>query len=546
MYFNYTYVDDLEKGERQYDREYDLSTQKIVEARYVRSRHFKGNPYIEAIPKGRTVTEVIQSYNQAIMVPTQEELAGMDEYDKLDSVDLLEDFRIALPFHAMVELEFHRALRRSYKKRVLIADKDVDINITTKGKTTTVHSCLIASHISDPALGFTLLGISGCGKSTGINMMLDHYPQVIIHYPDSWHRSVQIVYLVIHCTTNNNFTVLYETIGRAIDRALGNLQPVYEDELRHSRGLGAKYAKVRELVEKFAIGVIIFDEIELMDTKSTKESSLETLLQLSNETGVAISVIGTMDAYKNLFFKRRTARRTGVLIEASKYCTNKKRFANIVGNLTMFQWGKESADYDKECIDALYRVTDGVISDLVEIYKQIQKDLIKQDKQVEITPEYIEKIADKYYKGLRMVSEKEQNLINRDTRLLVSEEIRRINSFSELVEQEELEERYDELMNDTKFKTYEVLQENVVMSIQNQYDEYNRSTIERAFNMMMAKEESLEIKLVDAVLKTKIILDKRKDDRHKGMNNVKKQKIDIEQAKKDLIDNNKREREKDK
>ena len=146
----------------------------------------------------------------------------MDEYERCDTVEALDDFRIALPFHAMVELEFHRALVRSYKKREIMEDPDVNLKYTMENKDMVSHNCIVSRNFSDPALGFTLLGTSGCGKSTGINMLLENYPQVIIHEPDTWQRTVQIVYLHIHCPQNSNFNLLYRTIGRAFDRALGN------------------------------------------------------------------------------------------------------------------------------------------------------------------------------------------------------------------------------------------------------------------------------------------------------------------------------------
>lgn len=88
-------------------------------------------------------------------------------------------------------------------------------------------------------------------------------------------------------------------------------------------------------------------------------------MTLTNETGVAISVIGTMDAYKQLFFKARTARRMGVSIIASKYCYDETKFCRIINLLTIFQWG-ESVDYTDELIHALYVASHGVISDLIE------------------------------------------------------------------------------------------------------------------------------------------------------------------------------------
>ena len=536
MRFSYEYEAGLKNGARQYNNSYKIVSQKRVYAKYIESYQYKGNPYIESLPKGRSIEEVIKDYNRIIVIPTYEELQSMDEYEQCDSVDILDEFRTALPFHAVVEIEFRRALLRSYKKREVLEDKNVDIKYTMENQGMVSHNCLISSNYSDPALGFTLLGISGCGKSTGMNMLLDNYPQVIIHQPETWQRTMQIVYLHIHCPQNSNFNLLYRTIGRAFDRALGNLKPVYEVLLTKGRDLGAKYSTLRSLIEQFAVGMIILDEIELLDTKSTKETSFEMFMQLSNETGVAISVIGTMDAYTDIFSKRRTARRTGVLIEAGKYCSNKNQFTKIVKNLTMFQWRKDIVSYDEKLVDALFEVTDGVISDLIEIYKHIQKDSIRNG-QKDITSDYIGKIANKYYKGLRDVSLMEKNPLRRDE-ILTSEEIRRLNSFTEYTEHKELEKRYDELMANPTFKTYEILKENVVRSIQKQSNTYSRLTIESAYISMMKKEELSKIKLVDAISKTQIVLNKNKSVKQ---TDIKQRKLNIEQARNDILSNNEKE-----
>jgi len=119
MKTEYEYVSDLRPGESQYDGLYDLGMDSIVDARYVKSKIEPGNPFVEALPEAWTMETVTKNYNRAIDVPTPEELMEMDEYEREDSVDiLLDDFRLQLPFHAIVEKEFHRALIRSYHRRL--------------------------------------------------------------------------------------------------------------------------------------------------------------------------------------------------------------------------------------------------------------------------------------------------------------------------------------------------------------------------------------------------------------------------------------------
>ncbi len=59
--------------------------------------------------------------------------------------------------------------------------------------------------------------------------------------------------------------------------------------------------KVCELIEKFSIGTIVLDEIQLINFNSNKENSYEGLLGIVNKTKIALSVVGTDEAYKKLF-----------------------------------------------------------------------------------------------------------------------------------------------------------------------------------------------------------------------------------------------------
>ena len=57
-------------------------------------------------------------------------------------------------------------------------------------------------------------------------------------------------------------------------------------------------------------------------------------------------------------------------------------------------------------------------------------------------------------------------------------------------------------MSNPTFKTYELLQENVIRSIQEQTKDYSRTKIETAFVAAMEGENVVEVRLVDIVTKT--------------------------------------------
>lgn len=551
MSFNYNYVTDLRKGENQYDGLYDLDEENIVEARYVQSKTTPGNPYIEALPAPWSMQEIMQNYTHPISIPSQDELIEMDEYEKEDNVDiLLDNFRVQLPFHAIIEKQFHRALLRSYNKRKVIEDQSVNVKLSVENEEVITHSRLDVRHMSEPVGGFTLLGSGGCGKSTGINMMLSHYPQTIVHAKDTWHRTYQIVYLLVQCTANSNFSKLYENMGEAIDKALNNFNPIYKKQFQKG-GLAEKYNLLKELVMKFNIGCIILDEIELMDVKSNRESSLQALLTLTNETGVAISVVGTMDAYKNLFFNARTARRMGVSIIASRYCMDRKRFGMIAHILTSYQWGVDQISYTESMIDALFEVSHGVISDLIEIYKLIQKECVrllpnaedtiaekkkKASKHIDVTPEYIRKKASDYYEILQQARALEVDPSSDESMKTIAEEVLRLNTAAETSDIAQMERRYDEIMADSSYQKLVHLREGVKIGIKNLNFHYSERTIDRAFGIVI-KNNSLNMSVDQAIAATVAYIAEKQASRKKETF-VEKEPFDIKALQEALRRNN--------
>ena len=554
----YDYVDakSLGKGATQYDGEYDLAEERMVEARYIKSFLDKGNPLVEALPKPLGVDELARMHTCLVSAPTEEELREMDAYEQISSVEVLDGFRVAFPFHLDLELSFYRALCNSYRKRWVRYDRNTDIPYTINNVEKIQHQFTEIKHVSNATTGFTLLGVSGCGKSTAINMMLDRYPQVILHNPNTVHEFPQIVWLHVNATAHSNFSLLYNSIGRAIDRALNNLTPIYEAEVASVRGLGLKYAKIRELVEKFSIGIIIIDEIELMDVMTTKENSIETFLTLTNETGVAIAVVGTEDAYMGLFSKRRTARRTGVLIQGASYCGNMVRFdyiLNLLFKISWFRpedagWLERKTDADgtvsvvaksvpKDIRDAFFKKTDGVISDIVGLYREVTKEYIRNrfagKGYAKITPAFVETVADKYFEGLRRTAMKD--MVEKVFAKEVQEKAHNLLDMpADRIESQDIEKRFDKVTASRAYQEEILLRENVVTAIIQKHD-YPRNAVYHAFMVVVDKENVLGLpfeKVVELTLKV-LIAGEKKQARKKSVSEA--QKADIDKRREELL-----------
>ena len=458
----------VNKNCTQYD-DLDLSENEPVEAVYVDHNIIgSDNPFIAALPPAKEDTNVlIRNYTKSIFGYDFNKVKNMTNNEKIAEVNTLRtNLRVCLPFQKQLEDEFLCSLITTYNSRNIYKDSSVNIPITIKNKEEVVHQKLFGNPANSTNSSFALLGFSGCGKSTSLNQMIGNYPQLIIHQTPEGEKIPQIVYLVVNCIPNSNFNQLYISIGKAIDRALGNIEPVYEELIRKERSLSNKMAKVIRFIEIFNIGAIILDEIQLIDFKHTKENSFEGLMTIANDTKVSIAVVGTEDAYKKMFINLRNARRIGALIDASCYTSNYPYFKNIASFIMKYQWFNEYITPTEEMIEALYKNTYGIIDQLISLYVMMNVHYIEaKGKKPEINAGYIEKISKKYFPSLQNLN---NSLNTYETDKLFKESNEEITSLLNDILQKSKKE--NEKMMQTQYKSelvddVQILEKNIMKKL---------------------------------------------------------------------------------
>lgn len=507
-FFEYDYVEGIPKNENQYAREFDLSETRSVDARYIHSYVAPGNPFIEALPRYLTAEYVILHYNRSILHLSSKELKNMDEYEKIESIGTLSDVRFPFAFHADVEREFHNALVESYRNRVPLKDESIDIPYTFGGIETVTHEKLVARELSSSVTGFSLIGVSGCGKSSCINVLTSNYPQVITHHPKDSVPIRQIVYLKVVCPQGSNFNVLYTEIGKQIDLALGNVIPVYEEMIAKKKNLGKKAQEVERLIELFHIGIIIFDEIQQVNVSAANENTIESLLTINNNTNVAIAVVGTEETYNKLFKAKRVVRRLGVFIPANKYCDNIKVFSKNIELLFGYSWVDLNISISKEIIECIYGITEGVIDQIIKLYKYIQIDLVKAENnakknnkpfETEVDADFIKHTASKHSIGKmnkHISSFSNTDLSNFD---LIS--YYNTNTSEQIDLQRQAEKEMNEMIQDNKVEQIAKLKEKTTQIVRiKSKKKYSTSRIGTIFdNVIKNNNELSDEKLADLI-----------------------------------------------
>lgn len=479
----------------------------FVDAKYVQSpcADFRGNPFIEALPLPRTKDDVVAAYTKPLLSYDRDEVMNMNVLQRKASAISIRKVRFCLGFHKDLEFINYDSIINSYAMRNLyywenssyvefLDDMESKMNTKSIGK----------ANDAAPS-GFSLLGFSGCGKSASLEILFNHIPQVIVHHPKENVSMIQVTYLVVNCLPNSNFSGLYSAIARALDSALGNLNMTYEKMISKKRSLADKQALVCQWIQNFNIGTIVLDEIQLINFDSNRENSYEALMTIVNNTKIALSVVGTDDAYSQLFAKARNARRSGVYISAMKYTENVDYFHLITRSLFKYQWFDEPVKWTKELSETMYECTKGVIDQVTWLYKYINLDYLdakEMGRKVVINSDFIKKIYKKHFK--QMVAHLEY--LNRE---FEAEEDMII-----MKKALEAENSQDQFMKDIAESEESMDEENKTLSeviriIQQLYPKYTKEKIADAFRIVIKHTKTKVLEVSELAQKTLKQLEKK-------------------------------------
>ena len=136
--------------------------------------------------------------------------------EKLLQVGTLRQLRFPLTFHKNLEFTFYNSLLTSYRSRRQKGVKGKPIEYISENIEQETDCVLYGDSGDSTNAAFSLIGYSGCGKSSAISTLLSHYPQTIIHQEGDFKRYVQIVYIVVNCVPNSNFSALYEAYKASV------------------------------------------------------------------------------------------------------------------------------------------------------------------------------------------------------------------------------------------------------------------------------------------------------------------------------------------
>ena len=224
--------------------------------------------------------------------------------------------------------------------------------------------------------GFSILGISGVGKSTTVESILSLYPQVIRHtayqgLPLDMH---QISWLKLDCACDGSLKGLCTDFFREIDELLGTSYSAQYHSRRVT--LDQMMVAMSRLCVSHNIGVIIIDEIQNLCSaqKGVPEKVLNFFVTLVNTVGVPVIMIGTPKALSILQNEFQQAKRGSGQGDALwERMGNDASWDLFCRAIWTYQYTKKVVPFSSGMKNALYDEAQGIPFLAVHIYKLVQE-----------------------------------------------------------------------------------------------------------------------------------------------------------------------------
>ncbi|GAA0716355.1 ATP-binding protein [Clostridium malenominatum] len=274
---------------------------------------YGGNPFIEALPNIFSEDDVIDRFS--VRPRINEKDRSMESNLRYHIIKRAKNFVQPLPVHFTLERRLSTLIRRGYLARNPLDKSYLQrLRILNELRDDKVYDETILeermSNIRSTADSMAIIGISGIGKTTGMERLLLMYPQIIKHeeYNKQSFSRTQIVWLKIDCPYDGSLSTLCKSFFKAIDDLLGTR---YLEKFGYAnRVTSTMMLHMTSLASIYGIGVLVIDEIQhLLNSKNDMEEMLNFFVTLSNTVGVPTVLIGTSKAQKIFKGNFRQARR---------------------------------------------------------------------------------------------------------------------------------------------------------------------------------------------------------------------------------------------
>lgn len=359
---------------------------------------FNSNPLIQALPPLASKEDIIRK----LMVRpklNKDDLLLEDTY-RIHMANRLFQLFQPLPIHIEVWNMVQNLLIDGYLARNPF-DKNFIKYINQTGKKIINRSFDINSRSnfkSTSGCGL-FLGYSGIGKTTTINNVLRHYPQVIVHneYRGMYYNQIQLVWLKLEAPVNSSLKALCLQFFMRIDEVLGTNN--YKKHVSRNTSVDNMLPLISQVAHNIGLGLLIIDEVQNIKKRGA-DQLMNFFVYLIN-AGINLCLIGTPSAY-DLFGKelRITRRLTGNAEIIFNNMKNNEEFDFFLQSIWSFQWVHYESDYNEEFRNVFYEETQGISDLIIKLFVYAQQEAIQTGTE-KLSIKLIKKIAKNKFKLLQ-------------------------------------------------------------------------------------------------------------------------------------------------
>ena len=344
---------------------------KIIPAKYLEQEvpDYRGNPLIEALPPIYFPDDVIRLLR---VDPKYHE--GEREYEatyRFHFIRRLFWYFQPLPVHIDIEGRISRTIRQSYLSRNPVTPQYAK-SLAQGAETIREGSLDIFDDADFNASGFSIIGMSGVGKTTAIKKVLSLYPQTILHtnYKGSPLFLTQLVWARLDCPFDGSLKGLCMSFFDYVDRVLGTDYAKKFSAYRMT--VDQAMLKMAQIARTHCLGLLVIDEIQhLHQAKGVgQEIMLNFFVNLVNTVGIPVVLIGTTKAMSILQSEFRQARRSSghegdLLWERME---NDISWEVMLRAMWKNQWTQKHIKFTEELKNVLYDESQGIIDIAVKLY----------------------------------------------------------------------------------------------------------------------------------------------------------------------------------
>lgn len=474
---------------------------------------YKGNPLIEALPDIVSKFEVMDQL--AVYPYYDENERNLESHYRCHLIQRLFQYFQPLGNHLDLYNRISIMLRQGY-----IARNPMNIQFT--GIFNNGYEAILKNNIEmnncdvfrTSASGFTIIGVSGMGKTTTINRILSTIPQVIAHsrYNDKNLSMYQLSWIKLECPYDGSIKALCLDFFGKIDGLLGT--NYFKKYCTSRLSANAMLPVMAQVARNTGLGMLIMDEIQHLNLAKSggSEKMLNYFVTLVNTIGVPVVLIGTPKGMGVLQGEFRLSRRNSA--QGAMFWDRLEKDDNwdlLLEGVWDYQWTKKNSPLTQELNDVIYEESQGIIDIAIKLYAMAQIRAISSGKE-EIEVSLIKQVAQENLKLVKPMIDalksgniskiaKYEDICLVDIDTFINNEFSKINVNSRLKELQEMKKQKE--ITKRQNAREEILQKLVELDI-------NLDVVTKSVDRILRENNGLvEVnEVVKAVLKDILIQDK--------------------------------------